>query len=819
MDPELANEISVAIVQKADHNFRFAKIYMDFLAEKMTPREIKQVLNSIPDKLKDDYEQAMTERISDQDSQNKDTALKIISLVYSAYPQHLCLGELQHALAVEEGQAVLDKEKIINKRGILKITKGLITIDRDMYAAVRLFHTSLLEYLTATKTRLFPNAERNIARICLSYLNLDVFAEPCQNIEDFEPRAREYPFISYASRFWGDHVRAAGGDIENRALDYLRQPRRIAAYIQAAWHTGLGAGDSWDVRRDINALHVCAWFGLSSLIEALDPDNVDVVEQTYGQTPLMYACRRGHIEAVQILLDLGANVNNHSSKGQTPLLEAIAHTKLTIAKILLARDDLNINEINPKQLNRSAVILATRKGNREIVQAILERPDVSINQTDSKGYSALSIAAYSGNEAIVKMILARPKIDLNSQEYSGGRSALILAAEQNESGTVELLLQHNADALMQDTQGRAALMRAAEEGCMAVMRVMLSFDDAGLTLVDENGRTPLHGASANGDPDIILLLSNYAQFDANAQDKNGLTPLHEACQNGHLDAVEALLKLGADSSLKDKFGRTPFTIAWQYGQNELMDLLMEKGSNREIDSEQDISAERLPGWSLVRLGHIDLIRAGLASKTLDLTIREPYNNYTAIHCAVIVNNTDILKLLLEQASISPDAIDRNECTALFFAAAQNNIEAVQLLLEHSAQSLNVPNRWGDTPLSTACTAGSYDMAIALIKAGALVDIVQIDLQRLLLAAVERDSVEVVEKLMSAGADILGQDEKKRTALQVAKQEVTDEVLVKMLVKGKSFYVPQMKRKDVARKASPSVTALVGKVVDWFWKEV
>jgi len=67
---------------------------MDFLAEKMTLREIKHVLNSIPDKLKNDYEQAMAERISDQDSQNKETALKIISLVHSAYPQHLCLGDL-----------------------------------------------------------------------------------------------------------------------------------------------------------------------------------------------------------------------------------------------------------------------------------------------------------------------------------------------------------------------------------------------------------------------------------------------------------------------------------------------------------------------------------------------------------------------------------------------------------------------------------------------------------------------------------------------------------------------------------------------------
>jgi len=40
---------------------------------------------------------------------------------------------------------------------------------------------------------------------------------------------------------------------------------------------------------------------------------VDVREPTYGQTPLMYACRRGHVEVVRQLLDFGAWVNKVSA--------------------------------------------------------------------------------------------------------------------------------------------------------------------------------------------------------------------------------------------------------------------------------------------------------------------------------------------------------------------------------------------------------------------------------------------------------------------------------------------------------------------------
>ncbi|MDQ5834506.1 MAG: ankyrin repeat domain-containing protein, partial [Actinomycetota bacterium] len=54
-------------------------------------------------------------------------------------------------------------------------------------------------------------------------------------------------------------------------------------------------------------------------------------------------------------------------------------------------------------------------------------------------------------------------------------------------------------------------------------------------------------------------------------------PLHLAAQNGDLDAIRALLDLGADPALKDGlFDNTPAGWAEHGGQNAALDLLHER---------------------------------------------------------------------------------------------------------------------------------------------------------------------------------------------------------------------------------------------------
>jgi ankyrin repeat domain-containing protein 17 len=58
-------------------------------------------------------------------------------------------------------------------------------------------------------------------------------------------------------------------------------------------------------------------------------------KKNLGNTPLMYACANGHVDAVNILLAHGANVEDHNENGHTPLMEAASAGHVQIAKVII----------------------------------------------------------------------------------------------------------------------------------------------------------------------------------------------------------------------------------------------------------------------------------------------------------------------------------------------------------------------------------------------------------------------------------------------------------------------------------------------------
>jgi ankyrin repeat protein len=62
-----------------------------------------------------------------------------------------------------------------------------------------------------------------------------------------------------------------------------------------------------------------------------------------GDTPLMWAAERGQIEAVQILLDYGVNINAKNKEGLTALHLAILTDHLDVAIVLIEHKDIKLN--------------------------------------------------------------------------------------------------------------------------------------------------------------------------------------------------------------------------------------------------------------------------------------------------------------------------------------------------------------------------------------------------------------------------------------------------------------------------------------------
>jgi ankyrin repeat protein len=89
----------------------------------------------------------------------------------------------------------------------------------------------------------------------------------------------------------------------------------------------------------------------------------------------------------------------------------------------------------------SALSLAVRQGDLEVVDRILLDCRTDRNSIDNRGRTALWWAAYAGETAIMEQLLADDRV-LSDVADDEGTEALDAAVMQNHSGIVSLLRAH-----------------------------------------------------------------------------------------------------------------------------------------------------------------------------------------------------------------------------------------------------------------------------------------------------------------------------------------------------------------------------------------
>jgi serine/threonine-protein phosphatase 6 regulatory ankyrin repeat subunit B len=240
----------------------------------------------------------------------------------------------------------------------------------------------------------------------------------------------------------------------------------------------------------------------------------------------------------------------------------------------------------------STLIMASRRGYLEIVQALLGREGTDVNKCNDGGSTALHRAADSGNIEVAQALLQAGANARKSNDR--GETPLHWASREGHVEIVRALLEAGAGADVRkcDTHdGYSPISRACWEEHFEVFRALM---EAGgdVNELDSGGGTALHDTSESGFTEGVRYLCVERGADVNKsttdEDGYGHTPLTLASERAHVEAVRVLLEAGADVNKRRSDGRSPLSLAlelssWhsygnEQGKAKVAALLREAGA-------------------------------------------------------------------------------------------------------------------------------------------------------------------------------------------------------------------------------------------------
>lgn len=366
------------------------------------------------------------------------------------------------------------------------------------------------------------------------------------------------------------------------------------------------------------------------LVAGADPSKA----ASTGGTPLMAAATSGSVDAVKLLVDAGADLNaREKTNGQTALMFAAWENRADVIRLLLTRgahpglasfvtlldeprfddDGLPLPKRKGEQSGGSSVmggmtalLFASRDGNLDAVQALLES-GADVNQVSGgDGTSAINIAIANGHYSVGKYLLDHgadpnlPNLDgltplyaTVNMRYAPVSWAPNPGTDQESVSSTELLqalLERGADPNARvkgklwfsptshdrswvDHKGATAFWRAAMSSDVEAMRILVA-GGADPNLANDSGVTPLMVAAGIGwagnftqnAPDSWMEALQYCLelgADVNAVDKRkGFTALHGAASRGDSEMVQYLVDHGAKVDVINKDGNSPADMAF-----------------------------------------------------------------------------------------------------------------------------------------------------------------------------------------------------------------------------------------------------------------
>ena len=299
-----------------------------------------------------------------------------------------------------------------------------------------------------------------------------------------------------------------------------------------------------------------------------------------GWSLLHRACEKGKPRLVQALLDAGADGNEPTKNGATPLLIAVMRAQHDVAEILLEYPAV-INGLNSlftqtDSKERNAFQLAVERGMSKLVDKMVEK-GVLPNVKDTDGWTPLQHAITRGDTNMIR-VLVKAGADVNAHIPDGGTPLLFacdtpeIADDDTRAKVIDALLRYGADADKQhpDTGATPMMQLAGHDNRSKSLEMLLTYP-VNRDLCDKQGMNAVFHALGNTQ-NLRLLLDAGAGVDARHM-KDAATPLIAATKEGNLAAVQMLLAAGANPMRYDAANKSAISYARDAGNDNKAEIV------------------------------------------------------------------------------------------------------------------------------------------------------------------------------------------------------------------------------------------------------
>ncbi|HEV7858414.1 MAG TPA: ankyrin repeat domain-containing protein [Pyrinomonadaceae bacterium] len=227
----------------------------------------------------------------------------------------------------------------------------------------------------------------------------------------------------------------------------------------------------------ISELLAASSSGDMGTVQALVESGADVnATDLFGNTPLIYAAAGGHLHLVRWLVMNSVRVNAKNQIGMTALqrAETQGHTEVVmLLKKYGAEDEAQGVAYGAGAAAGTLDLLqAASDGNLEGVRACLAT-GADVNAKNAEGWTALMIATLKGYREMVQTLLKQDRVQVNARSHHGW-TALCYAVSMGDSETIRILLAAGAEVNAPDHDGWTALMQAAGEGNLECVEILLA---------------------------------------------------------------------------------------------------------------------------------------------------------------------------------------------------------------------------------------------------------------------------------------------------------------------------------------------------------